>query len=208
MSDVIHLGEFTQDSDVPKLYKGESGRQFLVAVDGSYSSKIALYHALNLMRKGEDSVHIIHVAGKSSESEKNGAGYLAHCGGLVNDFGEKPGDYKYTTQLIKREEGKKKCDPRSTICSVATEKGADYIVLGSRGKNPIVSLVIGSVARHVAFHAPCPVLIAREDPESKKQRLSKVKVVSKDAPKEDPIQKEIDALKAKIAELESKKKSQ
>jgi nucleotide-binding universal stress UspA family protein len=41
----------------------------------------------------------------------------------------------------------------------ACEDGIDLLVTGSRGRGPIATVVAGSVSRHLAHHAPCPVLI-------------------------------------------------
>lgn len=51
--------------------------------------------------------------------------------------------------------------PASRIVERARELRADLIVLGSRGRGPIASMVLGSVSAEVAGHAPCPVLVAR-----------------------------------------------
>jgi nucleotide-binding universal stress UspA family protein len=51
--------------------------------------------------------------------------------------------------------------PGSCIVDEAGDFGADLIVLGSRGHGPILSMLLGSVAREVTDHAPCPVLVAR-----------------------------------------------
>ena len=47
------------------------------------------------------------------------------------------------------------------IVRVAEREGADLIVMGSRGLNPLESLLLGSVSMHVIQHAPCSVLIVR-----------------------------------------------
>lgn len=41
----------------------------------------------------------------------------------------------------------------------ACEDGIDLLVTGSRGRGPVATVVAGSVSRHLAHHAPCPVLI-------------------------------------------------
>lgn len=43
------------------------------------------------------------------------------------------------------------------LCEVA--KGADLLVVGSRGRGGFRGLLLGSVAQQVAAHAPCPVMI-------------------------------------------------
>jgi nucleotide-binding universal stress UspA family protein len=41
----------------------------------------------------------------------------------------------------------------------ACEDGIDLLVTGSRGRGTVATVVAGSVSRHLAYHAPCPVLI-------------------------------------------------
>ena len=38
-------------------------------------------------------------------------------------------------------------------------RGADLLVVGSRGRGGFTGLVIGSVSEHLAAHAPCPIVI-------------------------------------------------
>jgi nucleotide-binding universal stress UspA family protein len=46
-----------------------------------------------------------------------------------------------------------------TIVGAAERAGADLVVMGSRGLLGVRSMLLGSVSRLVAQHAPCPVLI-------------------------------------------------
>ncbi|MGY2002621.1 universal stress protein [Blastococcus sp. SYSU DS1024] len=39
--------------------------------------------------------------------------------------------------------------------------GADLLVVGSRSRNTLTGMVLGSVALHCVIHAPCPVLVVR-----------------------------------------------
>ena len=41
----------------------------------------------------------------------------------------------------------------------ACADGIDMLVAGSRARGPIATVVAGSVSRHLAHHAPCPVLV-------------------------------------------------
>jgi nucleotide-binding universal stress UspA family protein len=58
------------------------------------------------------------------------------------------------------------------IVELAAELRADLIVTGSRGRGPIRSMLLGSVAAEVSGHAPCPVIVARGD------RVSRVLVAA------------------------------
>ncbi len=51
--------------------------------------------------------------------------------------------------------------PASVIVDEAHRVAADLVVVGSRGRGPVASTLLGSVAAEVVDHARCPVLIAR-----------------------------------------------
>ncbi len=46
-------------------------------------------------------------------------------------------------------------------------KGADLLVLGSRGHGGLASALLGSVSLHCVLHAHCPVLVLRNQPGEK-----------------------------------------
>ena len=50
-----------------------------------------------------------------------------------------------------------------TIVKVAREKGADLVVLGSRGRSALNRMLLGSTSDYVATHADCSVLVIRPD---------------------------------------------
>jgi nucleotide-binding universal stress UspA family protein len=45
---------------------------------------------------------------------------------------------------------------------VSEGENADLLVVGSSGKSGLASVVLGSVSRHVAAHARCPVVVVKE----------------------------------------------
>jgi nucleotide-binding universal stress UspA family protein len=53
-------------------------------------------------------------------------------------------------------------DPRQVLVDTALTENADLLVVGCRGRTGVERLLLGSVASHVAVHAPCSVLIVRD----------------------------------------------
>lgn len=51
--------------------------------------------------------------------------------------------------------------PPDVLVEYAGEIGADLIVVGSRGRGDLASLVLGSTSHRVVNHAPCDVLVVR-----------------------------------------------
>jgi nucleotide-binding universal stress UspA family protein len=45
---------------------------------------------------------------------------------------------------------------------VEAARDADMLVVGSRGHGGFTALLLGSVSQQLAHHAPCPLLIHRE----------------------------------------------
>lgn len=52
--------------------------------------------------------------------------------------------------------------PAQTLLDAA--HGATMLIVGSRGLGGLTGLLLGSVSRHVAEHATCPVLVVHEPP--------------------------------------------
>lgn len=185
-----------QSHEVPHYFL-TSGRKWLVCIDGSTECKLGLFHALDLMNPAEDSLLLVHaakkarslrlphwrsstaeepqpagargapVAGPPPEQEpepdsiKRGKGYLAHAGDLVRRWSE---EVKWQSRLITAK------DPREAICDLATDEKVDYIVMGSRGQNPIKQIFMGAVSSYVSSHAPCPVIVIRESEEERREK--------------------------------------
>jgi nucleotide-binding universal stress UspA family protein len=50
-------------------------------------------------------------------------------------------------------------DPAHTLDAIAVSEDASFIVIGSGGKGSVSAALIGSVSRHLANHAHCPVVV-------------------------------------------------
>lgn len=53
--------------------------------------------------------------------------------------------------------------PHLAITDYAAKQEVDLIVMGTHGRGPIPSLLLGSIAQKVLHKAPCPVLAVRPD---------------------------------------------
>jgi len=54
-------------------------------------------------------------------------------------------------------------EPGPTICDAATDLGAELLVIGSHGHGWLRRVFLGSCSQHVLHHAPCPVLVVRNE---------------------------------------------
>jgi nucleotide-binding universal stress UspA family protein len=52
-------------------------------------------------------------------------------------------------------------DPRTALVEAARTERADLLVVGSHGRTGMAKLLMGSVAAHVAAHAPCSVMVVK-----------------------------------------------
>ncbi len=57
--------------------------------------------------------------------------------------------------------------PAETVARIARQEGADAIYVGSRGKDDVEKMLLGSVSMRLVQIAPCTVVVVREplDPE-------------------------------------------
>jgi nucleotide-binding universal stress UspA family protein len=51
--------------------------------------------------------------------------------------------------------------PAEIICAQAAARGAELVVMGTRGRTGLRHVLLGSVAERTVAHAPCPVLTVR-----------------------------------------------
>jgi nucleotide-binding universal stress UspA family protein len=55
--------------------------------------------------------------------------------------------------------------PAEAILRVAEGRGADLIVMGTRGRGSLTSLLLGSVSHHVLAHSKVPVMVVSAEEE-------------------------------------------
>jgi nucleotide-binding universal stress UspA family protein len=54
-------------------------------------------------------------------------------------------------------------DPRDVLVEFVRTERADLLVVGSHGRTGLAKLMLGSVSSHAMTHAPCSVLVVKQD---------------------------------------------
>jgi nucleotide-binding universal stress UspA family protein len=140
-------------------------RRILVAIDGSYTSNLALQEAFKLAKEAKAKLHLMHVIDVTPGVEggfnpetlrrmvcKEGNELLKTIAELASQAG-----VDADTEML--EEIRKKFS--KAIANEAQRWEADLIVMGTHGRIAIARLVLGSVAEGVLHNAPVPVLLVR-----------------------------------------------
>ncbi len=138
------------------------GRRIVVGVDGSESSKDALRWAAHQAELTGDSLEAVitweitpnsYGVALPLPSDYDPAAIAKQTLGetIVDVLGESGGGHV----LARVVEG----SPARSLLDIS--KGADLLVLGSRGHGPFVGMLLGSVSEYCAAHATCPVVVVR-----------------------------------------------
>jgi len=154
--------------------------KILVPLDGSEQAHSAFIHAIEIAKKFNSDIEILHVIsfteqfvaftpypspGVDSETkvpakwiedylskvEENSQKMLEEAKKLGLRLGP---DIKIMTKILKG-------SPGPSIVAEAEEEKSNLIVLGSRGLGGLQDLLLGSVSNHVVNSAKIPVLVVR-----------------------------------------------
>jgi nucleotide-binding universal stress UspA family protein len=133
-------------------------KNIVIATDGSKYSETAAQEALALVKRCNKkcALHAIAITRKSASDERITSSHDAL--GEIQSHAEQE-NIQVDTLLIK---GKPHESIHEAIIEYATEKNADIIVMGNRGRTSIQRLLIGSVAERVIGHTSCPVLVVKK----------------------------------------------
>jgi nucleotide-binding universal stress UspA family protein len=157
--------------------------KILLAIDGSECSAVATQAVIAQLRPQDTDVRVIHavnwehIVPISLQFERGSE--VAHAyqelrdltardaGDLVARAARQLLDAGFSTSTVVQEG-----PPRRVILECAAAWRADLIVVGSRGKNGLDRLLLGSTSEHIARHATCSVEIVRGTTANSKGALS------------------------------------
>lgn len=137
-------------------------QKILVPLDGSEHSLYALEKAIQIARKFDGKLMLIHMYSMGifelTPSQLN-TYVLEHrkSGEKILEEGKKRAYAEGVPFETRLEEG----HIVGGIVKAAKEGNFDLIVMGARGKSELEDLLLGSVSQGVMLHAPCPVLIVK-----------------------------------------------
>jgi nucleotide-binding universal stress UspA family protein len=151
--------------------------RIVVGIDGSQASKDALSWAVAEARLRGDTVVAIHAWTQPFPASVAYPTAAAFPGVPVTPVDDDLADAvrKGAEELLaeaasQAERGdvpieQRLVDGPAASALIEAAKGAELLVVGSRGHGGFTELLLGSVSQQVANHAPCPVVIvrARED---------------------------------------------
>jgi nucleotide-binding universal stress UspA family protein len=155
----------------------------LVAVDGSPDSDQALTQAIDLAESEHSRLTLFSAVTMPPASAYFGAG-----GAVAAQLAS---DAKTETQKILQTAAQRVPDRvslstvlssepvRHALIHQIKEEDHDLVVMGSRGRGAMRSVLLGSVSHYVLHHSPIPVLIVHADPE---QALEPYATLSQDQP--------------------------
>ena len=141
--------------------------KILLATDGSEEAELATRTATDLAGKTGSELHVVYVLVMPPEAlhepvgtvaaredfERRGRARLDEFVGRLEASGGAVGGAHFRVG-----------SPAAEIVAQAEETGAGLVVLGSRGLGAMSRALMGSVSDSVVRHAPCPVLVVREEP--------------------------------------------
>jgi nucleotide-binding universal stress UspA family protein len=139
------------------------GERIVVGIDGSGTAHGALQWAVDEGRLRQAHVHVVHAW--RAPIPHLGAAPLASMSVGPLDF-ERAAE-RTLDAALRRVDTTGLAAPVERIVTsgsaawaiLEVAKGADLVVVGSRGLGGFTGLVVGSVSHQVATHAPCPVVV-------------------------------------------------
>jgi nucleotide-binding universal stress UspA family protein len=138
----------------------------VVGVDGSEGAKAALRFALEETRLREDTLRAVHawhvdlsVPGIEAAYQPPATALEEHrrfaeaaLEAALSEVGVDAGGVEIERRVV---------EGRPAAALVEESRGADLLVVGSRGHGGFAGLLLGSVSQQVVHHADCPVVVVR-----------------------------------------------
>jgi nucleotide-binding universal stress UspA family protein len=136
----------------------------VVGTDGSPGAAAAVQKAIELTRGSGATVHLVCAYPAQSTLERIGMTARQEptdLRGVAMDVLARD-ERRFRDAGFSVERHAREGDPAHTIIDVASEHGADLIVVGARGNTGLRRFMLGSVAIKLAHNAPSSLLIVQQ----------------------------------------------
>ena len=145
-------------------------KKIMVAVDGSKEAELAFQKAVNVARRNDSELLLVHVI--DTRAFQNISSFDTAMVDQVTETAKKTME-GYVESA--KADGVKNIDftveygaPKAVIAKdIPEDQKIDLIVIGATGLNAVERLLIGSVTEYVTRTAPCDVLVVRTDLDNK-----------------------------------------
>ena len=140
-------------------------KTILVPSDFSECSDAALRYGLELARRFDARLHVLHVVQDPLTQPWAAEGFSAPLIEMVEKW-QHDAKARLSAAIPLADIGRVTVDtvvawPYAEILRQATEHNVDLIVMGTHGRSGVSHMLLGSIAEKVVRHAPCPVLTVR-----------------------------------------------
>ena len=136
--------------------------KILVPLDGSECSMRALENVIQIAKKFNGKITLIHVY--SVSACKHASIYFDKCIQSIRKVGADilaDGEKRVKAEGVQVKTLLKEGHIVEEILKAAREGNFNLIVMGARGMSRIKEILMGSVSDGVTRHAPCPVLLVK-----------------------------------------------
>jgi nucleotide-binding universal stress UspA family protein len=139
----------------------------VVGIDHSAGAKAALRFALEEARLREATLRVVHAWQYGYIGAAGLEGFLPPAGGELEDFrrGAEAALDATLKEVVADQDDvaiERRVDQGAPAAVLVEEsRGAELLVVGSRGHGGFAQLLLGSVSQQCAHHASCPVVIVR-----------------------------------------------
>ena len=140
-------------------------RKILLATDGSEDSARARNAAVDLARETSSELYVVHVgllspwAVPDTLSDAQFGRLRQQAQQVLDSEVEKIQQAGGTIADVHLKMGRADVE----VVRLSQQIGAGLLVIGNRGQGTIARILLGSDAESIVRHAPCPVMVVRED---------------------------------------------
>ena len=140
-------------------------QNILVPSDFSECSDAAVRYGLELARKFDATLHLLHVVQDPMTMPWAAEAYAMPTLDVIEQW-QKQAEERLKAMVPPADRGRVRVDskvalPYPEILRFAEQNGIDLIVMGTHGRGGVSHLLLGSIAEKVVRRAPCPVLTVR-----------------------------------------------